>query len=247
MNMFKHNLQQSLKTLVDTILPPRCVVTGEVVDQQGMLDPAAWANIEFIAEPQCKHCGIPFEFNSDGDLLCASCSSHPPSYDKARAALIYNDTSKQMILGFKHGDKMHVALSFVPWLLKAGAPFWNEADIIMPVSLHRSRLMARRYNQAAVMIKALEKHVQCEVILDGLKRLRATPPQGHMKFGERQKNVRNAFVVNKTHQPRIQGKTIVLVDDVLTTGATVEECTKALKKAGAQKVFILTLARVLKS
>lgn len=237
-------VQDILVQALDTVLPPRCVVTGEIVDQQGMVAPEAWTELSFIADPVCAQCGFPFEFEVEKGSLCASCLDHPPPFEKACSALKYNETSRKLILGFKHGDQMHAALAFVPWLRKAGAQILDEADFLMPVPLHPFRLLARRYNQAAILAQALSKETHVPVMIDGLKRIRATPSQGHLKAAQRHKNVKRAFALNP--KSNIREKTIVLIDDVYTTGATVKECTKVLLKGGAAKVYVLTLARVVR-
>ena len=234
---------------LDMILPPRCVVTGEIVERQGVLAPKAWAGIDFIRDPMCDKCGVPFAFEmleEHENAQCANCLDHPPSYESARAALKYNDHSRDLILGFKHADMIHAAVSFLPWLKMAGAEMLGQADALVPVPLHRWRLLKRRYNQAAVIAQYLGKDCGLPVLHQGLIRTRATPTQGHLDYAERAKNVKQAFAVHPKYKAQIAGKTIVLIDDVYTTGSTVKECTKVLLKAGTAKVHILTLARVAK-
>jgi len=238
--------QDMLMQAVDTVLPPRCVVTGETVDQQGMLSPQAWNTLEFITDPVCAQCGFPFDFEVEEGSLCASCLDRPPPFDLARSALKYNDTSRDLVLGFKHGDQTHIARAFVLWLEKAGARILEEADILIPVPLHRWRLLSRRYNQSAIMACALSKAVNIPVEYHALRRTRATPVQGHLKAAERHKNVKRAFALCPDREKIIHGKTVVLIDDVFTTGATVKECTKTLLKSGAAKVHVLTLTRVVR-
>lgn len=242
------NLQYFTGLAVDSILPPRCIVSGEFVDRQGMISPTAWKELSFISPPFCACCGMPLIYTVENASLCASCSGQAPSYDKARAALVYNEGSKNMILRFKHADHIHAVHTFVSWLLHAGREFLPDADYIVPVPLHRVRLLRRRYNQAAIMAQALSKAegVNAAYFPEALLRYKKTASQGYMNFRQRQKNVRNAFMVPPRHMSAIQGKSIVLVDDVYTTGATVKECSKALKKAGAGKVYVLALARVVK-
>lgn len=232
---------------VDVILPPRCPVTGEIVDAQRMISAAAWAGLDFITDPICACCGIPFEFEDKGERgKCIACLHDAPPFDTARAALIYNDTSREVILGFKHGDKTHMAPSFVPWLMRAGGDMLAQAHYLIPVPLHHMRLLSRRYNQAGLIAGVLEKETGVKHIPAALRRIRATPSQGHLKTDERAKNVRKAFDISPTYHGVLQGKNIVLIDDVYTTGATVNECTKILKRAGASRVDVLTLARVVK-
>lgn len=238
------HMQSIVRAGVDLILPPRCSVTGEVVDVQGMISASAWADLQFISEPFCGTCGIPFEFESGS--ICMSCIDDPPPYDLSRSALIYNDTSRDLILGFKHGDKTHVVRSFIPWLQKFGAEVLAEADFLIPVPLHPYRLILRRYNQAALIAHDLSKKTDIPHLADAMRRVRATVSQGHLSLEERQKNVKKAFDIHPKFKDMIKGKVIVLIDDVYTTGATVKECSVILKENGAQKVHVLTLARVLK-
>lgn len=246
MKGFRKNLAGAATAFLDAVLPPRCVVTGNMVDRQGMIAPEAWRGLDFIADPFCAVCGVPFDFEIEQGGMCASCLQRRPSFATARAALKYNDGSRSLILGFKHGDKTHAVHAFVPWLARAGAGMLGDADALIPVPLHRWRLLARRYNQAALMAFALSKHTGVACLPDGLKRVRATVSQGHMKADERHKNVKHAFAVPVKMRGRIEGKKVVLIDDVYTTGATVKECVKALQKAGAGEVHVLTLARVVR-
>ena len=235
------------KKCLDLLLPPRCIVTGRIVGQAGAIAHEAWRDLSFIGDPLCGLCGLPFAFDAGQDSLCGNCIASPPAYDRARAALVYDDSSRGMILRFKHGDQMYAVHSFVPWMQRAGAGILAEADLIAPVPLHRWRLLKRRYNQAAVLAQALGRASGVPVLPDALIRTRATPAQGHMSFTERHMNVRNAFAVNPAHVAGLAGKRIVLIDDVLTTGATVGECAKALRKAGTAEVSVLALARAVKT
>ena len=237
-------LQSVVTSGVDLILPPRCSVTGEIVDAQGMISATAWADLQFISEPFCETCGIPFEFESGS--TCMSCIDDPPPYDLSRSALIYNDISRDLILGFKHGDKTHVVRSFIPWLQKFGSEILAEADCLVPVPLHPYRLILRRYNQAALIGNELSKKTGIPHLADAMRRVRATVSQGHLSLEERQKNVKKVFGIHPKSKDMIKGKVIVLIDDVYTTGATVKECSVILKESGAAKVHVLTLARVLK-
>lgn len=237
------------RSFLDVLIPPRCVLTGDLVDVQGAISPVAWAALRFISAPYCDACGFPFEFDTGidtGASLCAACIKEPPVFDKARAALVYDDASRDMILGFKHGDKLHTVTAMAPWLKLAGADFWDGADVIVPVPLNRWRLLRRRYNQSALMALEAGKAIGKDVAVDALIRERQTKTQGHLSANERAANVKNAFVLNPKRANQITGKSVVLIDDVYTTGATVKECTKALLKAGASRVFVLTLAKVVR-
>ncbi len=242
-------LSKYAKTLinnaVDAVLPPRCVMTGNVVPVQGMLAPKAWAELDFIADPFCAACGFPFDFATEKESLCGTCLADRPPFETARSAVKYNDASRSLILGFKHGDKTHAVTAFMPWLKRAGADVLAQADFLVPVPLHKRRLISRRYNQAAIIAFMLGKETNISVVPDMLTRTRHTPSQGHLKAKERFQNVKKAFSFNSKYQ--VKGKTIILIDDVYTTGATVQECTDVLLKNGAAKVHVLTLARVVKT
>ncbi len=246
MQTLKEKAASFMAAAVDTILPPRCVVSGEVVERQGMVSPEAWSGLDFIVDPFCARCGFPFDFAVDDGSVCTSCLSHPPAFETARGALKYNEVSRDIILGFKHADKTYVVKAFVPWLKRAGAEMLGAADIIIPVPLHHRRIIARRYNQSALIASALSDDTSVPAMLDGLVRTRSTQTQGHLTAKQRFKNVKRAFEVNPKHEKAIKGKAIILIDDVYTTGATVKECTKALIKNGAGAVHVLTLARVVR-
>ncbi len=237
-------LKHAMGRALDVILPPRCVISGEIVDRQGMIAPDIWSTLDFIADPKCETCGFPFEFDVEEGSLCASCLDYPPHFDSARSALKYENASRSIILGFKHADKTHAALAFTPWLKRAGQGVISRADVIVPVPLHRRRLIARRYNQAAIMAQYLSRETAVPVCLDALIRTRSTAQQGYLGAKDRFKNVKHAFALNPVHVKAMADKIVVLLDDVYTTGATVNECTKALKGAGVREVHILTLARV---
>lgn len=233
-------------SIFNILLPPRCPATGDIVGRQGALSPEAWSKLTFIGSPLCGICGMPFPFQDDtvDGMQCEACLSRPPRFDTARAALAYDDGSRGLILKFKHGDQTHVLKCFLPWIVRTGQDMLQDVDMIAPVPLHRWRLLKRRYNQAALLALALGRQTARPAAPALLRRVRATLPQGHDRAGSRRANVRNAFEVDRRFD--VRGKRIVLVDDVLTTGATVDECARVLKRAGAARVDVLALARVVK-
>lgn len=242
-----------LHALIDAVLPPRCAFTGNLVDSQGMVAAEAWTKLSFISHPNCHNCGLPFDFAPSGalsggeDMRCASCLVDPPEFSKARAAIVYDDASRDFILAFKHGDRTEHVVTMLPWLKTVGADLWADTDLIVPVPLHRWRLWRRRYNQAALMGRAVANMNGKAFMVDALDRTRPTPSQGHLKADERRKNVKSAFSVHPKRRSALQGKNVLLIDDVYTTGSTVRECARVLREAGAKDVFVLTLARVVRA
>jgi ComF family protein len=188
---------------------------------------------------------LPFEFDPGGaDALCGNCIRERPAYDRARAVFRYDDASRGLVLAFKHGDRIDAAPAYARWLARAGGALIEGADLIAPVPLHWTRLFHRRYNQSALLANALARLSGRPAAPDLLRRKRRTPSQGGLGRAERARNVRNAFAVRRGVS--VEGKRVLLVDDVLTTGATVEACAKTLLKSGAAAVDVLTLARVVR-
>jgi ComF family protein len=231
------------KTL-DLLLPPLCLSCDAPVGSARTLCPACWGEIHFIAAPFCSCCGAPFEVPVGDGMLRGGCIGNPPHFNAARGAMLYNDASKRLVLSFKHSDRTYPAWALTAWMHRAGQEFWAEADYLVPVPLHRWRLFKRRYNQSALLAQHMGAIAAKPVLVDALLRLRPTPTQGHMNRKERQENVKGAFGLNPRYAAQLQDKTIILVDDVLTTGATVNECSTVLLKAGVKAVNVQTLARV---
>lgn len=180
-------------------------------------------------------------------MLCGACVAFPRPYARARSALVYDDASRNLILAFKHGDKIQLTTSLVPLLERAGADLWDGCEALIPVPLHWRRLLARRYNQSGLLAQGLAKMTGIPYLPDTLIRIHHTPPQGHKNARARHDNVHGVFRVKDKLAETIQDKKVVLIDDVMTTGATLEECTKTLLNAGARDVSVLTIARVLRA
>lgn len=240
----------ALSGFLDMVLPPRCLLTGEAVEETGMLSPSVWAKLNFIAAPLCGACGLPFDLDMGEEnkeaLLCGACLSGPPPFSRARAAVRYDENSREIILAFKHGDRTEAVRAFAPWMARAGSDILQDNDLIVPVPLHRWRLLRRRYNQAALMARALSRLSGLPWHANALLRTRPTPAQGHMNQAERDDNVRDAFALHPRHRAKLQDRRILLVDDVYTTGATARACARALIHGGAKSVDVLTLARVVR-
>lgn len=233
--------------LVDLALPPRCVMTGGIVAMPGTLSPEAWQTLRFISPPFCQTCAYPFDFEIENTAQCGACLADPPPFASARAALAYDDSSRDLVLKFKHADHLQAIPTLVPMMIRAGADYVGAVDVIVPVPLHRWRLLKRRYNQAALLAWGLARQAGKTCIPDALIRTRATLSQGHMKAREREKNVSRAFSIHPKHKESIAGKRVLLVDDVFTTGATLKECAKILLESGVKEVHVLTIARVIRA
>jgi ComF family protein len=231
--------------LLDLLLPPRCAGCGSSVTEAATLCPDCWSAIEFLSSPACQRCAYPFEFEVTGATLCAACRASPPVFDRARAVLRYDEGSRDMLLAFKHADRTDLAPIFGRWLARAGAELLAEADLVTPVPLHWSRLFARRYNQAALLAKRAAIEANRLFLPDVLNRRRRTPPQ-HSSRAARARNVAGAFAVAARRRDAVEGRRVLLVDDVRTTGATLDSCARALKAVGAKGVDVLTLALVVR-
>lgn len=231
---------------LDIFFPPQCLCCDAIVPRHGALCLNCWQSVHFITEPFCACCGLPFEFTLGEGALCGECLRERPAFSRARAAFRYDDASKALIVKLKYQDQLYLASIFAAWLAKAGAELIAASDLIVPVPLHYWRFVKRRYNQSALLARVLGKHIGLAVIPDALIRTRATPPQTGLSQAERRNNVKGAFAVNPKHLSALKGKNVLLVDDVFTTGSTIEQCSKALLKAGASTVNILTLARTVR-
>ena len=235
-----------VEATINTILPPRCAATGEIVDIQGAVSPNFWSELQFIEKPFCPVCSIPFNFEIDDNAICASCLECEPMFDKSRSAVVYNDASRRLILNFKFNDKTSFVHTFVPWLIRAGIELINDADYIIPVPLHHKKLRERRFNQSALIAHEIAKKTKSNYMPDGLIRTRYTVPQKGLSRTARNKNIQGAFLINDPYLDEFAHKKILLIDDVLTTGSTLNECARILKNAGAKEVNTLTIARVTK-
>ena len=240
-------LRGALSRLVDLALPPRALDEGAartLAVQSAGLSAEAWGRIAFIESPVCDGCGAPFEYDLGPDARCAACLGRRSAFDHARAACLYDEHSRDLILKLKHADRTDLSGLFARWLARAAADLVPELDAVVPVPLHRWRLLARRYNQAAEVARPLARLTGLAYFPDAIARPRATKTQGGRAASGRRRNVAGAFVVPKRWRSRVSGARLLVVDDVLTTGATAEGCARALKAAGAARVDLVVIARV---
>lgn len=246
-------LSRSRRILIpffNSILPPRCLLcdtmtlphAAETRSHNADLCITCWPTLLRLDCNICTRCGHPFTTQMPEGTCCPSCLADPPAYDRARAALVYNKSSRTLILRFKHADATHAAPALAAMMCQAGQDLLRDADLIVPVPLHWHRLWKRQYNQSALLAKFISKATGVPCDLSSLKRKRQTRPQGGLGRRARKRNVQGAFLIKEPTM--FKGKRIILIDDVLTTGATVQACARCLYAAGAYSVDVLTLARV---
>jgi ComF family protein len=230
--------------LAGMIWPQRSLISHRELAGPGALEPELWSKLRFLSEPLCARCGTQFEIAVEPGQVCAACIADPPAYNRARAAVIYGDVSRDLVLGLKYQGRRDGLVVLSGWMAGAGAELLAETDLIVPVPLHYFRLVRRGFNQSGWLAAALSRSSGVRLSVDALKRARATPIQGSLSAAARRRNVQGAFRVRTSRKALVRDKRILLVDDVLTTGATAEACALTLKRAGAACVDVLTLARV---
>ena len=230
--------------LINLVFPPRCPLCGEALAAQGGLCGSCWNELVVPGEPACRQCQRPFPDSVSEGAVCAPCLADPPRHDGIAAATLYTDGSRRLVLALKHGGRIALApmmARLIAARLRGVGPGW----LVVPVPLHRWRLWRRGYNQAAVLAGQIATLRGCGLLVDGLVRRKRTPPLGGLGRKARARALSGAIAVNPRRASRIKGAKILLVDDVLTSGATSDACVAALKRAGAEKVMIACFARVL--
>jgi len=241
-------LARAPEKFLDVLLPPHCLTCDAEVERQGSFCATCFSGLNLISAPFCARCGVPFthegeaERGADGALSCTPCLTRAPGFAMARAALRYDEGAKRLILPFKHADRTEMAAPLARLMARAGGDLLQAADILVPVPVHWRRLIARRYDQAALLAQRLGRLSGRRVVPDVLRRTRATVPLGDKGAAERAALVADAFSVARP--ARVAGQRVLLVDDVMTSGATAEACARALLAAGAARVEVLAAARV---
>jgi ComF family protein len=232
-----------LGRLADLLLPPVCIACRARIGSHGLLCGACFASIDFIAPPICARLGVPLPYDAGEGALSAAAIATPPVYDRARAAARYSQTMRELIQSFKYRDRQEGLPLFGRWLSRAGGELLADADLVVPVPLYPVRLWWRRFNQSAMLAHAVGRLTGIEVDCVVLKRVKRTASQVGLSADQRRRNVAGAFKVDRARAARVRGKKVVVIDDVITTGATAEACARALKRAGAARVDVLALAR----
>ena len=231
--------------VVDFITPPRCLMCRAPLREPSSLCAGCWAKLQQIDEPLCDVLGTPFAYDQGDGVVSAAALANPPPWDRARAAVAYDDASRPLVHALKFHDTPEAGLLMARMMARAGRRLLAETGLIVPVPLHRRRLWTRRFNQSAYLALRLSEQAGKPFRGDILLRVKATPPQVGLDSKARQKNVKGAFAVAQARRALVDGKKILLVDDVLTTGATVGACARALREAGAAQIDVLTFALVL--
>ena len=244
--MIALSLRRAARAGLDLLLPASCNCCDAPVDAPGQLCGVCFQRISFIAEPLCLHCGLPFASRAAAGTarICATCTAAPPPWARARAAMLYDTASRALILPFKHADQIEIARTLAMHMHRAGAALLAGADLLVPVPLHRWRLLRRRYNQSALLAQDLSRRTGIPVSLDMLVRLKPTRFLSQMPGSARARALSGAIAVRPVRLPLVTGRRIVLIDDVLTSGATAGACTRALLDAGAANVDVLVASRV---
>ena len=246
MHWTTRSARAGLRSLANFVWPQRSIISGERHSGDGVLTAEDFAQITFLNGAGCRSCGVPLEIDLGEDSQCGACAAKAPKWDQARAAIAYDAVSRQAILELKHAGRRDGLSAMSNWMALAGRDILPETDWLVPVPLHYQRLAARGFNQAAWLAQGVARKTGTLALVDALSRKRNTPSQGGLTARQRRRNVAGAFEVRKSRTNRIKGSTVTLVDDVFTTGSTLAACTKALKKAGASRVNVLVLARVVR-
>ena len=240
---FANSLRGVLRRSLDVALPPLCPSCRDLVTGNGVC-PACWRKLAFIAPPYCPRLGIPFAYDPGPGILSMQAIADPPAYQRARAAVRYDDVARALVHALKYGDRMDLAPMIGRWMANAGRELTDGADALVPVPLHWRRLWTRRFNQSAALAEQVSRESGVVVAHTALRRVKATAQQVGLSRKDRAANVQGAFKVAPDAKAEVAGRRLIVIDDVLTSGATANACARALLRAGAAQVDVLVFARV---
>ncbi|MBB5535143.1 ComF family protein [Rhizobium giardinii] len=238
-------LRGLITAAVDAVYPPVCTGCGRMVGQHRGVCPACWATLRLIERPYCEVLGLPFSHDLGAGILSADAIANPPVFDRLRSVAIHDGIARSLVHGLKYRDRTDLAIMMAGWMVRASDGTVEACDAILPVPLHAYRLWGRRFNQSAELARAIARLSGKPYLATALIRTKRTARQVGLGAQARENNVRGAFAVTEAGKTALFGKRVVLVDDVYTTGATVSAATRALKKAGAGDVTVLTFARAM--
>jgi ComF family protein len=233
-----------LAACADLIVPPCCLVCRAPLNAHHLLCAPCWREVHFIRPPLCDVLGIPLPFDTGERMVSAAAEARQPAYDRARAVAHYSGAMRALIHQFKYADRHDPRMLFGRWLAEAGQDLCAGVDFVVPVPLSRLRLLSRRFNQTAILAQELSRQTGLPVNLHILQRSRFTQTQVGLTQDQRRRNLAGAFRVRRNRRASLENRNVLLIDDVITTGATVEACSRALKRAGAARVDVLALALV---
>jgi ComF family protein len=237
-------LRRAAAACADTIVPPCCLVCRARIGAHHLLCPACWRDVSFIRPPLCDVLGIPLPFDTGERTVSAAALAEPPAYGRARAVAHFSGAMRTLVHQFKYADRHDARTLFGRWMAEAAGELLLGLDVIVPVPLSRLRLLFRQFNQSAILACELSRRTGMPVDAMALKRVQWTRSQVGMTRDQRRHNVAGAFGVPPHRRAAVEGRNVLLVDDVVTTGATVDACARALKRAGAARVDVLALALV---
>jgi len=238
-------LLRPFSMLADLVYPPSCAACGVSTGGHRGLCAKCWSEVRFIERPYCEVLGIPFSHDLGTGILSAEAIANPPPFDRLRSAATHDHAVRNLVHGLKYRDRTDLAPMMAGWMLRASDGTVERCDAIVPVPLHRTRMVSRKFNQAAELARHLARLAGKPLLPATLLRAKRTSQQVGLGVRAREENVRGAFVIAANRENDVFGKRIVLVDDVYTTGATVGAATRTLRKAGASDITVLTFARAL--
>ncbi len=236
-------LPRILKAVKDYIFPNACLSCRNLIDENAFLCLDCWKETELIGQNICNKCGDPLEFEIENELICGRCIRQMPIFNKSVSVFIFKGVTKEIIHKFKYEDQLHIAKKMVKLMLLKGQNLIEDSEIIAPVPMHFFKVLKRNYNQSAILAREIAENTDLSYVGDLLVKTKNTKPQFSLKYNERMQNLKDSFKTQHKYLDLIKGKNILLIDDVTTTGATLNSCAKTLLDSGCKSVNVITLAK----